>query len=141
MNAPVNKPLETLPIHELNRYVHLLTPDEQTLVHGNLSDRDILREALALLRQPIIDHRQFGNLLTLHQKNLREAKRISTPKIDRMIDAALDAGAYGAKINGSGGGGCMFAYAPENAGYVAEAIERAGGRAYLINVDKGTWVN
>ncbi len=29
-----------------------------------------------------------------------------------MIAAALDAGALGAKINGSGGGGCMFAYAP-----------------------------
>jgi len=28
-----------------------------------------------------------------------------------MIDAALGAGALGAKINGSGGGGTMFAYA------------------------------
>ncbi|MEZ0484917.1 mevalonate kinase family protein [Fibrella aquatica] len=129
--------LETLPIDQLNRYVHLLTADEETLVRGNLSDRDILREALQLLRQPTIDHRQFGKLLTRHQTNLREAKRISTPKIDRMIDAALAAGAYGAKINGSGGGGCMFAYAPDNAQYVAEAIERAGGRAYLIDVDKG----
>ena len=135
--------LETLPIDELPRYVHLLTPDEETLVRGNLSDRDVLRQALTLLRQPTIDHRRFGQLLTTHQTNLREAKRISTPKIDRMIDAALAAGAYGAKINGSGGGGCMFAYAPgidspERPGLVAEAIERAGGRAYLITVDRGT---
>ncbi|NID12541.1 mevalonate kinase family protein [Fibrivirga algicola] len=135
--------LETLPIDDLDRYAHLLTADEQTLVRGNLSDRDVLRQALSLLRQPTIDHRQFGQLLTIHQTNLREAKRISTPKIDRMIDAALAAGAYGAKINGSGGGGCMFAYAPgvdssETPGQVAEAIERAGGRAYLINVDRGT---
>ncbi|MBO0948946.1 GHMP kinase [Fibrella sp. HMF5405] len=131
--------LEKLPIDGLARYVHLLTPDEKTLVHGNLSDRDILRDALMLLRQPIIDHQQFGNLLTFHQNNLRDAKRISTPKIDRMINAALAAGAYGAKINGSGGGGCMFAYAPEHPASVAEAIERAGGRAYLIEVDQGTW--
>lgn len=132
--------LETLPIHELDRYVHLLTPDEQTLVRGNLSDRDVLRQALALLRQPAVDHRQFGNLLTVHQTNLREAKRISTPKIDRMVEAALQAGAYGAKINGSGGGGCMFAYAPTSAEQVAEAIERVGGRAYLIDVDGGAWI-
>ncbi len=132
--------LETLPIGELDRYVHLLTPDEQMLVRGNLSDRDVLRQALALLQQPTIDQRQFGELLTIHQTNLRDAKRISTPKIDRMIDAALAAGAYGAKINGSGGGGCMFAYAPDRAEHVAEAIERAGGRAYLIDVDAGTWV-
>ena len=32
---------------------------------------------------------------------------------EAMIAAALDAGAFGAKINGSGGGGCMFAYAPD----------------------------
>ena len=133
--------LETLPMDDLSRYDHLLTTDEQILVRGNLSDRDVLRQALLLLRQPVIDQRQFGNLLTAHQTNLREAKRISTPKIDRMIGAALAAGAYGAKINGSGGGGCMFAYAPDRAEYVAEAIEQAGGRAYLIDVDAGTYLS
>jgi len=55
-----------------------------------------------------------------------------------MIDAALAAGAFGAKINGSGGGGCMFAYAPENPELVAQAIEKAGGTAYLIKVAEGT---
>jgi galactokinase len=55
-----------------------------------------------------------------------------------MISAALDAGALGAKINGSGGGGCMFAYAPENPDAVVAAIEDAGGKAYIIRVDVGT---
>jgi galactokinase len=57
-----------------------------------------------------------------------------------MIEASLAAGALGAKINGSGGGGCMYAYAPDNdnAQTVAEAIEREGGKAYIINVDGGT---
>jgi len=31
--------------------------------------------------------------------------KVSTPKIESMLDAALDAGALGGKINGSGGGG------------------------------------
>jgi galactokinase len=44
----------------------------------------------------------------------------------------------GAKINGSGGGGCMFAYAPENPEKVVEAIEKEGGKAYIIRVDQGT---
>jgi galactokinase len=69
---------------------------------------------------------------------LRNAQRISTPKIDRMLDAALNAGALGGKINGSGGGGCMFVYAPTQPEQVADAIERAGGRAYVITVDEGT---
>jgi galactokinase len=76
--------------------------------------------------------------LNQHQQNLREHKRISTPKIDRMIQASLDSGALGAKINGSGGGGCMFAYAPENPEKVVEAIEKEGGKAYIIRVDQGT---
>jgi galactokinase len=81
---------------------------------------------------------KLGDLLNQHQQNLREHKRISTPKIDRMIQASLDSGALGAKINGSGGGGCMFAYAPENPEKVVEAIEKEGGKAYIIRVDQGT---
>ena len=53
---------------------------------------------------------------------------------------ALKAGALGAKINGSGGGGCMFAYAPDNPEAVVDAIEREGGKAYVIYPDKGTEV-
>ena len=32
----------------------------------------------------------------------------------------------------------MFAYAPENPEKVVEAIEKVGGKAYIITVDKGT---
>ncbi|PMD92124.1 GHMP kinase [Siphonobacter sp. BAB-5405] len=129
--------LPTYPAREAERYQSLLTPDEYILLKGNLSDRDILREAKDLLARPEPDPKQFGDLLNRHQYNLREAKRISTAKIDRMIDVALEAGALGAKINGSGGGGCMFAYAPTHAEAVAEAIERAGGKSYIITIDEG----
>jgi galactokinase len=47
----------------------------------------------------------------------------------------------GGKINGSGGGGCMFAYAPNNPEHVAEAIEKAGGKAYIVQKDEGTRIN
>jgi galactokinase len=57
--------------------------------------------------------------------------------LDGMVDAALDAGALGGKINGSGGGGCMFAYAPGRAEATAAAVEKAGGKAYIIRVDDG----
>jgi galactokinase len=32
----------------------------------------------------------------------------------------------------------MFAYAPENPQKVAEAIEKAGGRSYIVQTDIGT---
>ncbi len=122
----------------------LLTKDEYVLLKGTVSNRDLLRQARTLVQAPDFDHYTFGKLLTAHHETLRDAQRISTPKIDRMLDAALSAGALGGKINGSGGGGCMFAYAPDldspggNAQAVAEAIERAGGRAYIVAVDEGT---
>lgn len=132
--------LHKAPLESATDYRHLLTADELSLLRGNLSDRDILREALNILHMTSIDDRYFGALLTRHQDNLREAKRISTPKIDRMLAAALTAGALGGKINGSGGGGCMFAYAPQHPEAVAEAIEQQGGRAHIITVDEGTKV-
>ncbi len=134
---------DTMPTEAVADYAHRLTPDELTLVKGNLSDRDVLRQALSLFRNGPVNQCEggpewLGQLLTLHQNSLRDAKRVSTPKIDRMIDAALGAGALGAKINGSGGGGCMFAYAPAQAHEVAEAIQLAGGHAYIVSIDAGT---
>ncbi len=115
-----------------------LTPVERELLHGTVENRDFTREARRLLATQPLDHHRLGLLLNEHQKVLRDVQRISTPKIDRMLEAALAAGAYGGKINGSGGGGCMFVYAPENPQAVAEAIERVGGKAYVVTPDEGT---
>ncbi len=121
------------------RYRDLLTEDEWVLLQSNVSDRDLLLEAKAMFEgKNSWSDEKLGSLLNEHQVNLRKHKRISTPKIDRMIEAALEAGALGAKINGSGGGGCMFAYAPKDPEKVVAAIEKEGGKAYIITVDKGT---
>ena len=128
-------------ITEVAEFKDFLSKDDYVLLKGNIKNRDILRDALTVLQAPTgLDHARFGQLLTNHQTNLREAQRISTPKIDRMLDAALNAGALGGKINGSGGGGCMFVYAPTHPEKVAEAIEREGGKAYVISVDMGSIV-
>ncbi|MHA2426264.1 MAG: hypothetical protein ACXAEF_15860 [Candidatus Thorarchaeota archaeon] len=54
-----------------------------------------------------------------------------------MIDAARDAGALGCKINGSGGGGTMLAFAPGKEKEVAEAIRNAGGEAHIARIGQG----
>ena len=68
---------------------------------------------------------------------MRDELKRSTPKIEKMIHAALNAGALGCKICGSGGGGCMIAYAPECSQEVAEAISAAGGKVYHVQIDSG----
>lgn len=130
--------LHQAPLDRAAAYQSILTADEFILLKSNLSDRDILLEARQLFQKDQMDDVHFGNLLTQHQTNLRDAKRVSTRKIDAMIDAALKAGALGAKINGSGGGGCMFAYAPQNPEAVVKSIEAQGGKAYIITIDEGT---
>jgi galactokinase len=130
--------LHTIALNDLERYLGDLDAEQRSLLWGTLRNRDITTAALRLLRQPDFAHRQFGVLLNECQAMLRDNLKISTPKIDRMIEAALRAGAYGGKINGSGGGGCMFVYAPEHPDEVAQALEAVGGKAYVVQVDSGT---
>ena len=69
--------------------------------------------------------------MNLHQL-LQEKIGTSVPKAEELIDAARQAGALGAKISGSGGGGIIIALVePEQANAVAQAIDAVGGRSYM----------
>jgi len=77
------------------------------------------------------DLEALGRLMHLDQLVLAELG-VSTPAIDRLVDAALAAGALGAKLSGSGGGGIVLALAPEPAlPAVAHAMAAAGGATFL----------
>lgn len=55
---------------------------------------------------------------------------LSTPKLDALVDAAREAGAFGAKLSGSGGGGVVVALtSPDTAGTVAKRMQEAGATA------------
>jgi galactokinase len=124
---------------EKDKLKSVLSEDDYTLLVGTLRNRDILREALQLFRTNQMTDEVLGSLLTEHHGILRDVLQISTPKIEKMIAAATEAGALGGKINGSGGGGCMFVYAPNNPQKVVDAINNVGGKSYIIEIDKGTY--
>jgi len=72
------------------------------------------------------DWDELGRLMNLNQLVL-EKIGVSRPEIDRLIEAALEAGAYGAKISGSGGGGIMMALtADERRPAVIQALQSTG---------------
>ncbi|NCC73973.1 MAG: dehydrogenase [Sphingobacteriia bacterium] len=57
------------------------------------------------------------------------AEGITNPMIDRIYEAALNAGATGGKISGAGGGGFMFFYCPRNTrSEVLKSLETFGGQ-------------
>ena len=103
-----------------------------------LNNRDLTLKGFDLLLNNEKNDKLIGRLLSKEHRILRDALKVSTPKIEKMLKSAIKAGALGGKINGSGGGGCMFAYAPENYKDVAKAIEDVGGKAHIINIDEGT---
>nr|WP_276598320.1 hypothetical protein [Flavobacterium azizsancarii] len=97
------------------------------------------KEALKEFEKPVLDLQKIGALMNLHHEVLRDLLKITVPRIDDMIDAALRAGAYGAKIVGSGGGGSIVVIAnPEKEDVIIEAILKAGAQeAYAVTVDPG----
>ncbi|MDH7493394.1 MAG: galactokinase family protein [Candidatus Saccharicenans sp.] len=129
--------LATISETELLKLSRTFPPEIRQPLHGAILNRDLTREGLKLFQAGKFDPQQFGRLLTEHQKVLRELVGISTPKIDRMLQAALANGALGGKINGSGGGGCMFVYAPDSPERVARAIEKSGGKPYIVRLESG----
>ena len=110
-------------------------------LEANIRNYRIQRRALALLRSPGFDEEEFGELLSEHQRNLSEGLRISTPVIDGILQTARQNGALGGKFNGTGGGGCCFAYCRrEDAGTVLRAVEEKGYPGKILLPDGGVRV-
>ena len=115
-----------------------LNRKEKNIFECVTSNINILNQAHREMKRKEPKRELIGKLLLKHHYNLKSALEISTPKIELMLDAAMNVGALGGKINGSGGGGCMFAYAPDNPEKVADAIRNVGGKAYIVKADNGT---
>ncbi|XKK37083.1 galactokinase [Nocardiopsis sp. ARC36] len=81
-------------------------------------------EAVALLRSG--DVRAVGPLLTASHASLRDDYEVTVPEVDTAVDAALAAGALGARITGGGFGGCVIALvAADGARRCEEAVREA----------------
>jgi mevalonate kinase len=60
------------------------------------------------------DFRALGQLMDLNQ-NLLSGLMVSTERTELLCRGARERGAYGAKLTGGGGGGCVIAIAPDEA--------------------------
>ncbi len=78
---------------------------------------------------------RFGALTNVHS-GLTDALGVNTAILSRLVYAARDAGALGAKLSGAGGGDCMFALVTDatRAG-VEAAITDAGGQIVRLPID------
>ncbi|KAK8899560.1 hypothetical protein M9Y10_001876 [Tritrichomonas musculus] len=68
------------------------------------------------------------------QQSMEKAIYASTKKLDAMCDAAIAAGALGAKQIGAGGGGCMIALCPNNMDKVMQAVKSLGANVWKADI-------
>ena len=99
------------------RVRHVVTEDARVL------------EVAAMLRSGA-DVRAVGPLLTASHASMRDDFEITVPQVDTAVEAALAAGAHGARMTGGGFGGCVVALVDTgDVDPVTRAVERAYDRA------------
>jgi len=131
--------LETATLKDYKDYSHFLREELKPYFYAAIQNHIITQKALVELGKTQVDLQVIGSLMNEHHTILRDDLKITVPRIDAMIEAALAAGAYGAKIVGSGGGGCIVAVSPnDKKKEIIQAIKQVGGKdAYEVLVAKG----
>ncbi|MEN6342360.1 MAG: mevalonate kinase [Methanospirillum sp.] len=81
------------------------------------------------------DPKALGRLMDTNHA-LLDAIGVGHPALTKLVLAARAAGAFGAKLTGAGGGGCMIALSPKTGkNRIAGALDGAGGRAFVTSLD------
>jgi galactokinase len=124
---------------EANTGTGLNLKQDFPLVYANIQNGIITKRAFDIFTSKKPSIAAIGDLVNQHFTYLRDYSRVSTDKISGMVQAALDAGAAGAKINGSGFGGTMLALCDSKRvqDKVAGAIAAAGGIVYKVRISDG----
>jgi len=104
--------------------------DSTTLGAFSIIEKCVYEGKEAILKK---DFQKLGELMDIQQVQ-EGIINADTEKILKLCRAAKDAGALGAKQMGAGGGGCIVAIAPGRQKEVAQAINDAGGRAWIFDV-------
>jgi len=134
--------IETATLKDYKEYSFLLSKELKPFFYAAIQNHLITKKALVGLKKEPVNLKEIGKLINDHHAILRDELKITVPRIDAMIEAALDAGAYGAKIVGSGGGGCIVAISPKGKEIeISQAIKNAGGKdAYPVLVAEGVHI-
>ena len=73
---------------------------------------------------------ELATWMSAHHAALRDGLGLSTSRLEVLGNAAMEAGAWGWKVVGSGGGGCALVWCPESATQdIHQALRNAGARA------------
>lgn len=123
-------------LSDYKKYKNIVPEKYREHWYAALYNYDITLKARSELKKQHPNLLTLGNLMNRHQKILQDQIGNTPLKMVNMMKAALDAGAYGAKIIGSGGGGCMVAMAKmgKEANVVDAFVESGAKLAYEVTL-------
>ena len=139
-------------INELNHHLLLcyvgkshFSGDQQSVLEKAISEEEVVK-SLDELKKIAIDIKdslltnnleEIGRLLHRSWESKKKvSKTISNPKIDRLYEVALQNGAYGGKLLGSGGGGYLLIFhSPKKRNQITKALQNEGGEILNFNFE------
>ena len=104
-----NYTIKDAQITDYEKYKTLVPSEFQNHWYATIHNYDITKKAKVELQKQNPDTTILGKLMNQHQQILQNQIQNTPEEMAKMMNAALEAGALGAKIIGSGGGGCMVA--------------------------------
>ncbi|WP_241507176.1 mevalonate kinase family protein [Aquimarina sediminis] len=134
--------IQTATKEKMESYL-LHVPDHLKIyLKAAILNHDITQKARVEFKKDSLDTQKIGILMNEHHYILKEYLKITVPKIDRMIDGVIQAGALGAKIVGSGRGGSIVVLAPigQEEKLISALIEAGAKNAYSVHVDSGAQI-
>ncbi len=99
---------------------------------NNLTEYEKYFSQIGQITNSIRDHLQSGAVqeigkLMSQNHSILQSMQVSCPELDKLVDTALKAGAFGAKLSGGGLGGNMIALVPpEISNLVAHELRNVG---------------
>ena len=109
-------------LSDLDAVTDALTPEQMARARHVITENARVLRTRELLRTGLAQ--AIGAELTASHASLRDDFEVTVPQVDAAVDAAIAAGAYGARMTGGGFGGCTIALIdPADADRVAAAID------------------
>jgi galactokinase len=96
------------------------------------TENERVRETVAAFDRG--DVAALGPIFAASHASLRDDYEVSTPALDALVDAALSAGAFAARMTGGGFGGCVVALAERER---AEAVRQVGVQGWVVQPSDG----
>jgi galactokinase len=128
--------IKSATIDDYEKYNHIIPKIYKPYFYSTIYNYDITLKARETILNEKVDLNVLGGYMNSHQNILDKYIKNTPKKMTIMINEAVKAGAIGAKIVGSGGGGCIVAMVEDElkANVIESFIKNGATDAYEVSL-------